>query len=441
MTMTSVRPKEFIVNDDEPFKHDRLARQNRVEALCRLIKELQEPAMLAVNGPFGSGKSVFLRMCAMHLRSQELEVAEFDAWQQSHTQTPLVDLVAALTESITATEKLVVALREIAVKLACRVASTATGGIVKREDFQASEDISAFDKWKETESRRAEFRKELGKVVGESKKLIVLIDELDRCPPARALEILDVARHLFDIPGVVVVLGINEREMRHRVKTLYGQDCDAEKYLRRFVDLMIDLPGPVSNMAEFLNEAFAEAGLRNRLEAGPSQQYSGSMIELLAAQSEMSARDILQLTHRTARVLALTPALESLRSPDWALQHAVIAVCVLRWAAPEGYRQFVEGEIGIGAFGAVATLVEALSLDELLSDGNSIAVMIVAVLLKVGLGEFSGMAIHEFKEQFVDAKIGDATLSERVQHRFYQLDYEYWRADLKYICDLVEFAI
>ena len=110
--MTSVRPAEFVVDADDPFKHDRLARRGRVEALCRLIVELQSPAVLAVNGPFGSGKSVFLRLCAAHLRGQGVDVVEFNAWQQSHTEVPLVDLVAALAAEPSQAEQITEKLRQ-----------------------------------------------------------------------------------------------------------------------------------------------------------------------------------------------------------------------------------------------------------------------------------------------------------------------------------------
>ena len=169
--MTSVRPAEFVVDADDPFKHDRLARQGRVEALCRLIVELQSPAVLAVNGPFGSGKSVFLRLCAAHLRGQGVDVVEFNAWQQSHTEVPLVDLVAALASEPSQAEEITDKLRQIAVKLAWRTASAVTHGIVDGEASQTAEDLSMFGKWKDIEDRKAEFQQELSNLVGDTGKL------------------------------------------------------------------------------------------------------------------------------------------------------------------------------------------------------------------------------------------------------------------------------
>ena len=444
--MTSVRPAEFVVDADEPFKHDRLDRKGRVEALCRIVVELQSPAVLAVNGPFGSGKSVFLRMCAAHLQSQaadsqsqEVRVAEFNAWQQSHTRVPLVDLVATLTHSLTEAEQLGERLMKIAQVLGWRAASAATRGVIQREDFEVPADLSRFGEWKDTESRKAEFHETLAGVVDENGKLVVLIDELDRCPPERALETLDVARHLLDVPGVVVVLGVNANELHHRVKRVYGDGCDAERYLRRFIDLAVDLPGPGSNLTAFLNETSATVGLADRVGTAQSGQYSASILELLASRAELSARDIAQMMHRLAQVLALSPAPDSLSSTRWAQELTILSVCVLRSAAPDAYRRLAAG--AVDGFAAAAALVEALALDQMLVEGDPVAMKVVANVAQLGHDHFAEMDAGEFKQRLVAAGIGDQATAELIAQRYVEPRHFYGRPNLGHILDLVELAV
>ncbi len=141
---------------------------------------------------------------------------------------------------------------------------------------------------------------------------MVFIDELDRCLPERALELLDAARHLFDVPGVVIVLGINEHELHQRIRQLFGDGCKADVYLRRFVDLSIDLPDPGSELAGFLEGSFTAAGLQEHLQ---DAAYSGVMVELLAEQPGVSLRDIEQMAHRVSLVLARAPDTDFARLP------------------------------------------------------------------------------------------------------------------------------
>lgn len=90
-----LRPPEFEIDDDQkPFDNDRLSRRPRIEALTRVIVAEDGPAVISVNGGFGTGKSAFMRMLAANPRLQDgVEVQEFNAWQQSYTDDPLVDLV------------------------------------------------------------------------------------------------------------------------------------------------------------------------------------------------------------------------------------------------------------------------------------------------------------------------------------------------------------
>ena len=74
--------------------------------------------------------------------------------------------------------------------------------------------------------------------------LIVMIDELDRCRPSYAVELLKVAKHLFDVDKAVFVLAVNRDELTHSINALYGNDFDATGYLRRFVDIDFQLPNP-----------------------------------------------------------------------------------------------------------------------------------------------------------------------------------------------------
>ena len=436
--MTSVRPIEFIVDPDAPFENDMLDRQRGVEALCRLIVRIESAAVVAVNGRFGSGKSVFLGMCAAHLRKQDVPVAEFNAWQQSHTGVPLVDLVSALGRDPSGTKRL----WQIAVNLAWRSASVASGGLIEREDFQLPEDAGKFEEWQQTEERREQFREALADVVGASGRLVVLVDELDRCPPARALELLDAVRHLFDVPGVVILLGINEQELRQRVQKLYGQDCEAAEYLRRFVDLMIDLPEPGDELAGFLNDALAAAGLEDRITAG-AKQYSGWMVQLLAERSGMSPRDIQQMAHRVACMLALVPDPGSSRRDPYdgrlAVQHACLSLFALRSSDPDHYRKFVAGESEV--FVAAAALVKALALDRALAVKHRTALAMVATLLALGLGGSIQMDVDEFERRFVEAGIGDAAVAQEIQLHFARMGYDYDDIPMSRVVDVVELAL
>ena len=429
--MARIRPDRFDVDPDEPFEGDRLGRRGRVEALCGLIERIESSAVIAVDGPFGSGKSVFVGMCAAHLRNREVEVAEFNAWQQSHSRWPLIDLVSALGNDATLVKRLV----GIALNLVWRAARVGTRGLLDRDDFETPEDAAGFEDWKQIEEKRAEFREALTEVVASANdKLVVVVDELDRCLPRHALDLLDVIRHLFDVPGVVVLLGINQGELCERIKSLFGPECDADIYLRRFVDLTVDLPDPVpEQLAGFLAETFGGAGLRDRLQLS---NYLGQIIRLVAERSEMSLRDIEQMVYRLAQVLSVVAAP---RQDDlvesWASEQTALALFALRVADPTAYYQFRTGEIN--ALQAAADLSVALDLNTQIAAGDHTVMRMLAAL--IALDQFAGT--EEFDVDAIDAALGDPEAASAIMRHLRNFDSPWARSSRDGMVEIIELAV
>ncbi|WP_310621414.1 KAP family P-loop NTPase fold protein [Flexibacterium corallicola] len=71
---------------------------------------------------------------------------------------------------------------------------------------------------------------------GSKPPLFVLIDELDRCRPTYAIELLERVKHLFSIPDVVFVLATNTEQLCHSINAVYGGNFDSKIYLQRFFD-------------------------------------------------------------------------------------------------------------------------------------------------------------------------------------------------------------
>ena len=73
------------------------------------------------------------------------------------------------------------------------------------------------------------------RVVEETRQpLVFVIDELDRCRPTFSIELLERVKHIFDVPGMVFVFGVNRNELCSSIKSIYGE-IDADVYLRRFL--------------------------------------------------------------------------------------------------------------------------------------------------------------------------------------------------------------
>ena len=403
MTTVPLRPPEFEADPANPFEHDKLSLQGRVTTLCRVLIDEPGPAVVSVNGGFGTGKTAFLKMCAAHLRSERVAVAEFNAWTQSHTGDPLVDLVSSVGRGDTNTA---IRLRKLAVSLAWRLASAATRGLVEPEDYAALPDNTSFGAWEQAEDNIAEFKQVLSGLAAESGgKLVVQIDELDRCLPAYAIELLNTARHLFDVPGVIIVMGVNSVELCKRVRQVYSAACNADEYLRRFVDLPIELGDPSDvHFSGFLRATIKSAGL-----GYDHSDILVAALKLLAARSRASLRDVQQAVRHVARMLPGGKA-----QVTGATYLMIVAMMVLRFADRASYLGLVSG--AHDAFTAVVRLREQVTaIPDTAYDARVAMSHIEAALLALQPNQ-DGLSVmaapDDFKQRYVEAKLGDQTTAE-----------------------------
>lgn len=76
------------------------------------------------------------------------------------------------------------------------------------------------------------------------KKIIIFVDELDRCRPTYTIELLEVIKHIFDVEGFIFILSIDKEQLSHTISNRYGYKSDSVAYLRRIFDIEFRLPHP-----------------------------------------------------------------------------------------------------------------------------------------------------------------------------------------------------
>ncbi|HCP98763.1 MAG TPA: AAA family ATPase [Pseudoalteromonas sp.] len=81
------------------------------------------------------------------------------------------------------------------------------------------------------------------------KPIVLFIDELDRCRPNFAVDMLEIIKHTFDVEGVKFVLITNTQQLKASINHCYGQSVDAQRYLDKFVKFTITLPETVDTNA------------------------------------------------------------------------------------------------------------------------------------------------------------------------------------------------
>lgn len=352
-----LHPPEFEADPEDPFANDLLGRQQQVEGFCRMLLGIEGHAGVLLDGPWGSGKTAFVKMSAAHLRAQEVRVVEFNAWQQGHTGVPLVDLVSAISNELgnNTKKELIKAAGKIMAHVAVQAVRAGTSGLVDLEQVRSGENRDLTASWEESEQETGRFKFRLAQVAAEREEpLVVIIDELDRCQPTYALEVLATVRHLFDVDGVIVVLAINRGELIHSIHSIFGPEFSADRYLLRFADLHTQLLSPSEpDLTSFLNELLQSTGVW--IQARGSVR---TMLRLASKAPGCGLRDIQQVAHHTAAIAASLSSEHNQGIRESYLE-VFVALIVLRTLDRAAYRNIAAGRID--GFEAIAAAHHALT--------------------------------------------------------------------------------
>lgn len=328
----SFRLRAIEVSDDMPFANDALDRQKIVNFVAGIVSETGgHPLVLAIDSPYGTGKSTFVEMLSKVLNQQNFQTVYFNAWKADHVSDPLIAMVAALDEAFprSDTGSLVSANNMVRVKKVAGIllkrgaavgVKIATAGVVDLSadieealaDTAADTTTDIIDAFEKEEEAARCFRTELDKVVaalpetGKKPTLVFFIDELDRCRPDFAMSLLERVKHMFDVPNIAFILSVDKKQLEAVTARVYGEKIDATEYLRKFIDLEFGLPIP--SRVKFIENAINRAGLADKLQA--RQNDRNTIIRALSALANiynMSLRAIERCIVRLKLVLAATP--------------------------------------------------------------------------------------------------------------------------------------
>lgn len=243
------------------LKNDAIGRNRQLDTLMKFLNSLDESIVIGINDAWGTGKTVFVKQLKL-MASQEPDLDNvsnidksvigqfqnrfacyyFNAWEYDYMPDPLY----ALGLSIASSSSFVGKTKRLVGKLPKMISFS---GAVKKcsgeiVDPNKSQDVidSALSV-KAIRNNVESFIEELKKR-SPGRKLIFIVDEIDRCKPSFAIDLLEVIKHYFQTDGIVFVVATNNSALSSTIKRYYGQDYNGGAYLERFFDFTIFLKRP-----------------------------------------------------------------------------------------------------------------------------------------------------------------------------------------------------
>ncbi len=342
--MTNYKLSPIKVTSDDPFAEDRLKREDHVIFLTKLIAKIPGPFVLALDSPFGSGKTTFVRMLKAKLQNESHHCIYFDAWQNDYAIDPLVALVSAIEGEFVSRGVGFKILEKHATKFVERIGVNVlrkTTGIdfdKEKKHFLRKEN-NCVKTFKEQQKALKQFRCSLEKIVeklvSESEsRVVIFVDELDRCKPTFAIQLLERIKHLFDIPNIIFVLSTDKKQLEECVKGIYGAGTNGGEYLRRFIDFEFALPDTSSK--DNIVILLSRLGLYNKTPGYDVETF----VEYFTLASELAE---LTIRAKEKSIALLRVAIENGINIDNADLLALLIV--LKAHNPQNFHRFINGAL------------------------------------------------------------------------------------------------
>ena len=287
---------DLEINKDDPFQGCCTGRKKAGETLTRIIDNIEMGCTISLTGEWGSGKTTFLRMWRQDLINNRFPTVLLNAWKTEWAEDPLIAVLSCMLDvinksddgskqAIESVKKIVSSFIKKPLPVLGEVINTvidATTGVDLKGVSDSLKKLSseAFDEAVKDFNSREESLDKLKKSIeafawdvnqgdSDTKPLVFIIDELDRCRPDYSVRLLEVLKHFFEVKNIVYVCAIDKKHMEDAIRGYYGsENINATEYLRRFFDLEVELPAPdygvfCKHLYEYYNlGAFFDSPLR-----------------------------------------------------------------------------------------------------------------------------------------------------------------------------------
>lgn len=276
-----MKSRELIPNIENLYEsliNDSIGRGRSALEFVHMLDQIDGHYSIALDGQWGSGKTFFVNQIKMILDALNptLKMSNtyrdgilnwidqmygdfppkkpkpsvsviFDAWENDSDQDPLLSILSCIEDELHESfdQQLNLSLSHVFEKIVNDITpplfkySVAVITDIAKSVKDATP-TSIIKSAHELKSNVHQFIETLTDERGD--RLVLFIDELDRCRPDYAIKTLERIKHYLLHDRVTVIFSTNLVQLQHTVCNFYGQQFDAYNYLQRFFDLSVTMP-------------------------------------------------------------------------------------------------------------------------------------------------------------------------------------------------------
>ena len=287
--MKKLAEEATIENVLESIKENKFNRTHDIIDFIMALEQIEENMFISIDAKWGAGKTFYVRQIEQSLnyltrKAKELNIEEnvktafsknplgslklehtyfpvyYNAWLYDNHSDPLMSLILSTTKvcecycdeklnSNTLSDKIISLMDSFSFSIGCVQFGSNFGNA--KEKFSGKDILSSVKTEEEIRDKVKEIFDSI--IVENVQKLVIFIDELDRCRPNFAIEMLERMKHYFDDDRIIFVASINREQLIHSISKYYGTNFDSTGYLDKFFDWNIYLPELDTSFGNRLN--------------------------------------------------------------------------------------------------------------------------------------------------------------------------------------------
>ena len=313
------KPREYALLGDVPVREserrDLLKFSSCAKVLARAAIETKHSITIGVFGEWGTGKTSLMRLIEAEVsQDQGAAAVWFNAWQYEKEEHLIVPLTATINKYLErkkwparlgkGAKSIRDALRAIAYgfsikgKVGIPLISQAEVNLSPKDMIERYQDLT-----KDTVLARSLYFDAFERLAqctaagSPAPRIVVFVDDLDRCFPPKAVELLEGIKLVLNQPGFSFVLGVNDAIIQAFIVSKYATDYHIDgSYFDDYLDKIVQVKVPVparepGDMTEYITGLLTEGDVVPR-ESAPD------FVPLIAEACKRNPRSIIRLLNR-----------------------------------------------------------------------------------------------------------------------------------------------
>ena len=235
--------------------------------LGKMLLNQNKNIMISLDGTWGSGKTFFIKQFEYLTKNidkiidnkmfvdidkeifkkikEKNLVVYYNAWENDDHESPLESIMYSILNEFPNQKKQLINFKEYKkivksfIWNIIRVGSHEIFDMKNIDEMKSYEDITA--SIITTEEKKEAFNKLVNEILINNQRLILIVDELDRCKPTFAVKMLETLKHFYNNDKITIIVVTNNEELSHTIKKFYGYEFDACGYLNKFYDAVLSL--------------------------------------------------------------------------------------------------------------------------------------------------------------------------------------------------------